>query len=166
METRKLCDHLLLLIVLALVIVGIVMVYSSSSVSAATRFGSGTYFLKRQLCFAALGFFLMFLVMNVRYQVLKRFSYPILLGSLFLLIFVLIPGIGSTVGGSTRWFRMGPLSFQPSEFAKLALIIFLAYSLSKKENKIKSFSIGFLPHLLVSLIMFVLVLLQKDLPLP
>ncbi len=162
METRKLSDRLLLLIVLIFVIVGIVMVYSSSSVSAASKFGSDTYFLKRQLCFAVIGFILMFLAMNIRYQVLQRFAYPILIGNLLLLILILIPGVGTTIGGATRWFRLGPLSFQPSELAKLALIIFLAYSLTKKENKIKSFSIGFLPHVIITLTMCGLVLFQPD----
>jgi len=138
------------------------IVYSSSSISATNRFGDSTYFLKRQLCFATIGFLLMLLVMKIRYQILTRLVYPILITSLLLLIFVLIPGIGTTIGGSMRWFRFGPLSFQPSEFAKLALIIFLAYSLSNKEKKIKSFSIGFLPHLIVTLFMFALVILQPD----
>ncbi len=162
MEKSKFYDHALPLIVLTFVIIGIVMVYSSSSISATNRFGDSTYFLKRQLCFAVIGFLCMLLAMKIKYQVLKRLVYPILITSLLLLILVLIPGIGTTIGGSMRWFRIGPLSFQPSEFAKLALIIFLAYSLSNKEKKIKSFSIGFLPHLLVTLFMFVLVLLQPD----
>ena len=162
MEKRKFYDHVLPLIVLTFVIVGIVMVYSSSSISATNRFGDSTYFLKRQLCFAAIGFLLMLLAMKIRYQILTRLVYPILITSFLLLIFVLIPGIGTTIGGSMRWFRFGPFSFQPSEFAKLALIIFLAYSLSNKEKKIKSFSIGFLPHLIVTLFMFTLVLLQPD----
>ena len=162
METRKFYDHLIPAIVLIFVIIGIVMIYSSSSISATTRFGDSTYFLKRQLCFAVIGFLLMFLVMKIRYQLLNRLVYPILITSFLLLILVLIPGIGSTIGGSMRWFRIGPLSFQPSEFAKLALIIFLACSLSNQEKKIKSFSIGFLPHLIVTLFMSVLVLLQPD----
>lgn len=162
METRTFYDHLLLLIVVFLVGIGIVMVYSSSSISAATRFGDGNYFLKRQLCFALIGLLSMLLVMNIKYQALKRLVYPIFITSIFLLILVLIPGIGTTIGGSTRWFRIGLLSFQPSEFAKLALIIFLAYSLSKKGKKIKSFSIGFLPHLIVTLFISALVLLQPD----
>ncbi|MBW2552644.1 MAG: putative lipid II flippase FtsW [Deltaproteobacteria bacterium] len=162
MEKRKFHDHVLPLIVLTFVIIGIVMVYSSSSISASNRFGDSTYFLKRQLYFAAIGFLLMLLAMKIRYQILTRLVYPILITSLLLLIFVLIPGIGTTIGGSMRWFRFGPLSFQPSEFAKLALIIFLAYSLSNKEKKIKSFSIGFLPHMIVTLFMFALVLLQPD----
>ena len=162
METHKYYDQLLLLIVVILVGIGIVMVYSSSSISAATRFGDGIHFLKRQSCFALIGLLFMLLVMNIRYQALKRLVYPIIITSLLLLILVLIPGIGTSIGGSSRWFRIGPLSFQPSEFAKLALIIFLAYSLAKKEKKIKSFSIGFLPHLIVTIVMCGLVLLQPD----
>lgn len=162
METRKFYDHLLLLIVFILVGIGVVMVYSSSSIAAASRFGDGIHFLKRQACFALIGFLIMFLAMNIRYQVLKRLVYPIIITSLLLLILVLIPGIGSIIGGSSRWFRIGTLSFQPSELAKLTLIIFLAYSLSNKEKTIKSFSIGFLPHLIVTFLMFALVLLQPD----
>jgi len=162
MDTHKYYNQLLLLIVVILVGIGIVMVYSSSSISAATRFGDGTHFLKRQSCSALIGLLLMLLVMNIRYQALKRLVYPITITSLLLLILVLIPGIGTTIGGSSRWFRISPLSFQPSECAKLALIIFLAYSLAKKEKKIKSFSIGFLPHLIVTIVMCALVLLQPD----
>ncbi|MBW1855365.1 MAG: putative lipid II flippase FtsW [Deltaproteobacteria bacterium] len=161
-DSRKLHNRLLLLIVFALVGTGIVMVYSSSSISADTKFGDSIHFLKRQSCFALIGLLLMFFVMNIRYQVLQRLVYPIIIISFLLLTLVLIPGIGTTIGGSTRWFRIGPLSFQPSELAKLALVIFLAYSLSKKEKTIKSFSIGFLPHLIVTLVMSGLVLLQPD----
>ncbi len=161
-DSRKLHNRLLLLIVFALVGTGIVMVYSSSSISADTKFGDSIHFLKRQSCFALIGLLLMFFVMNIRYQVLQRLVYPIIIISFLLLTLVLIPGIGTTIGGSTRWFRIGPLSFQPSELAKLALVIFLAYSLSKKEKTIKTFSIGFLPHLIVTLVMSGLVLLQPD----
>ena len=161
-DSRKLHNRLLLLIVFVLVGTGIVMVYSSSSISADTKFGDSIHFLKRQSCFALIGLLLMFFVMNIRYQVLQRLVYPIIIISFLLLTLVLIPGIGTTIGGSTRWFRIGPLSFQPSELAKLALVIFLAYSLSKKEKTIKSFSIGFLPHLIVTLVMSGLVLLQPD----
>lgn len=161
-KSRTLHNRLLLLIVCTLVGIGIVMVYSSSSISADTKFGDSVHFLKRQSCFALIGLLLMFFVMNIRYQVLQRLVYPITIISFLLLTLVLIPGIGTTIGGSTRWFRIGPLSFQPSELVKLALIIFLAYSLSKKEKTIKSFSIGFLPHLIVTLAMSGLVLLQPD----
>jgi cell division protein FtsW len=162
MESRKVYDHLLLAIVCIFVIIGIIMVYSSSSIAAAANRGAGTYYLKKQLSFAALGFLLLFTAKNIRYQLLKRFVYIILGLSLLSLILVVIPGLGTTISGSTRWFRIGPLSFQPSEFAKLALVIFLAYSISGKGDKMKSFSVGFLPHLIVTLTMSTLVLAQPD----
>jgi cell division protein FtsW len=162
METRKVYDNLILLTVLTCVIIGIIMVYSSSSVSAAKNFGTGTYFLKRQICFAGIGFLLMFLAMRIKYQYLKHFVYYILIGSMLLLVLVLIPGVGTTIGGSTRWFRFGPISFQPSELTKLALVIFLSYSLSKKTDKIKTFAIGFLPHVIATILLVSLLLLQPD----
>ena len=162
MEPRSTYDRTVFVIVLTLIITGIVMVYSASSVSAAKSYGSATYFLKRQVCFAGIGFLAMLCAMKMRYQLLRRLVYYMLIASAVFLIAVLIPGIGATVGGSTRWFRFGTLSFQPSEFAKLALVIFLAYSLASKEKKIQSFSIGFLPHLIVTLGMAALVLMQPD----
>jgi cell division protein FtsW len=162
MESRKVYDRLLLAIVFTFVIIGIIMVYSSSSISAADRCGTDTYYLKKQIAFAAIGFLLLFIARNIRYQLLKRFVYLILGLSIVSLILVLIPGLGKTIGGATRWLRVGPVSFQPSEFAKLSLVIFLAYSLSAKEDKMKSFSVGFLPHLLLTLFMAGLVLAQPD----
>jgi len=162
MESRKVYDHLLLAIVCIFVIIGVIMVYSSSSIAAAANRGAGTYYLKKQLSFAALGFLLLFIAKNIRYQLLKRFVYIILGLSLLSLLLVVIPGIGTTISGSTRWFRIGSLSFQPSEFAKLALVIFLAYSIAGKGDKMKSFSVGFLPHLIVTLTMSALVLAQPD----
>lgn len=162
MESRKIYDHLLLAIVCTFVIIGIIMVYSSSSIAAAANRGTGTYYLKKQISFAALGFLLLFIAKNIRYQLLKRFVYIILAISILSLLLVVVPGLGTTISGSTRWFRLGYISFQPSEFAKLALVIFLAYSLSSKEDKMKSFSVGFLPHLIVTLTMSALVLTQPD----
>jgi cell division protein FtsW len=162
MESRKLYDRLLLAIVFTLVMTGIIMVYSSSSVSAADKCGAGTYYLKKQIAFAAIGFLMLFLARNMRYQLLHRFVYLILGLSVVSLILLWIPGLGKTIGGATRWLRVGPVSFQPSELAKLSLVIFLAYSLSRKEDKMQSFSIGFLPHLLVTLFIAMLVLPQPD----
>jgi cell division protein FtsW len=162
MESRKLYDRLLLSIVFTLVITGIIMVYSSSSISAADKCGTDTYYLKKQIVFAAVGFLMLLVARNIRYQLLKRFVYFILGLSMVSLVLLMIPGLGKTIGGATRWLRVGPVSFQPSEFAKLSLVIFLASSLSAKEDKMKSFSVGFLPHLLVTLCMAALVLTQPD----
>ncbi len=155
-------DYLLLMVTLALVGIGIVMVYSTSAILAGDRLGDPYYFLKRQAFFAGIGFILMIIMMFFPYAVLKRFAYPILIASILSLIAVLIPGIGVRAGGSIRWLKIASFSFQPSELSKLGLVIFLAYFLTKKEEKIRSFSFGFLPTLLLSGLVIGLVLKEPD----
>ena len=162
MRERARYDVSLPIITISLIGMGIVIVYSASAILAADRFGDGYYFLKKQALFAAFGLAMMLVMMNTPYILLRRLAYPILGVSLLLLILLLIPGIGYKVGGSTRWIRFGNLSFQPSEFAKLALIIFLAYFLEKKGDRMKTFSTGFLPVLIISGTMIYLVMLQPD----
>jgi cell division protein FtsW len=155
-------DTILLIVVLALVSFGIVMVYSTTAILAGDRFGDPYFFLKRQALYAAIGFLLMIAMMFVPHEMLRRFAYPILAVSILSLIAVLIPGIGHRAGGSMRWLRISSLSFQPSEFVKLGLIIFLSYFLTKKEEKIRSFSFGFLPTLVLSGLVIALVLKEPD----
>ena len=155
-------DYILLIVVLALVGIGIVMVYSTSAILAGDRFQDPYYFLKRQALYAGIGFVLMIVMMFFPYQVLNRFAYPLLILSILALIAVLIPGIGVRAGGSMRWLRVFTFTFQPSEFAKLGLVIFLAYFLAKKEEKIRSFSFGFLPTILISGLVIGLVLKEPD----
>src|SRR5512139_1962955 len=159
---RKRLDFILLIATLALVGIGVVMVYSTSAIIAGDRFGDPYYFLKRQALYAAIGFVLMILMMFFPYEVLKRFAYPLLILSILLLIAVLIPGIGYRAGGAMRWLKIQSFSFQPSEFAKLGLIIFLAYLLAKKEEKIRSFSFGFLPPVVLSGLVIALVMKEPD----
>ena len=109
-----------------------------------------------------IGFVLMIVMMFFPYETLKRFAYPILIVSILSLIAVLIPGIGHRAGGAMRWLKIQFFSFQPSEFAKLGLVIFLAYFLTKKEEKIRSFSFGFLPTVLLSGLVIALVLKEPD----
>jgi cell division protein FtsW len=155
-------DFILLFVALALVSIGIVMVYSTSAILAGDRFGDPYYFLKRQVLYAAVGFVLMILMMFFPYEILKRFAYPLLILSILFLIAVLIPGIGYRAGGSMRWLKLQTFSFQPSEFSKLGLVIFLAYFLTKKEEKIRSFSFGFLPTILFSGIVIALLMREPD----
>lgn len=162
MKTRGKFDFILLIVALALVGIGIVMVYSTSAIIAGDRFGDPYHFLKRQVLYAGTGFLLMILMMFFPYETLRRLAYPIFILSVLLLIAVLIPGIGHRAGGSMRWLKVGGFSFQPSEFAKLGLIIFLAYFLTKKEEKIRSFSFGFLPTMLLSGLVIGLVLKEPD----
>ena len=162
MKGKRGLDIILLFAVLALVGIGIVMVYSTSAIIAGDRFGDPYYFLKRQALYAAVGFVLMIVMMFLPYEILKRFAYPILVSSVLLLIAVLIPGIGHRTGGAMRWLKIQSFSFQPSEFAKLGLVIFLAYLLTKKEEKIRSFSFGFLPPVLLSGLVIALVMKEPD----
>ncbi|MDY7033472.1 MAG: putative lipid II flippase FtsW [Thermodesulfobacteriota bacterium] len=155
-------DNTLLICGLLLVSTGIVMVYSSSAIVAQEKFQNEYYFLKKQILFALVGILMMVIVSKVDHRVYKKIPYLFLGMSFVSLIAVLLPGIGITAGGSTRWLSLGMISIQPSEFAKLALIIYLAYSLAKKDQTIKKFSVGVLPHLIISGIMLALIIIEPD----
>jgi cell division protein FtsW len=92
---------------------------------------------------------------------LKRHAYKLLVAAIAMLAGVLV--VGSSINSAKRWFSLGPISFQPVEIAKLALITYLAYSLSKKRDRVKTFTVGFVPHLVVCAVMMVLLLKQPDL---
>ncbi len=142
-------DIQLLFPVLFLVGIGIVMVYSASSAVALQKFGSDYLFLKKQAIFALVGIIGLVICRNFPYRWYRPLTYPLLVLALLLLIAIQLTDFGYSAGGSSRWLRLGPLSFQPSEFARFAMVVFLAYSLEKKAEKLKVFSIGFLPHIFV-----------------
>jgi cell division protein FtsW len=156
-------DLVIMLMAIALTCFGVVMVYSASSVMAAKRFHDGFFFLKRQGLFALLGFGVMLLVMRVDYHTWKRAAVPGLLLCLVLLCLVLIPGIGGKAGGSSRWIKLPGFNLQPSEMAKLALIMYMAYSLEKKQDKVKSLTAGFIPYMIVLMFLIGFLVLQPDL---
>jgi cell division protein FtsW len=154
-------DPLLLGIVLALIAFGVVMVFSASSVLASQRFEDGHYFLVRQAIFASLAIPLMLVVARIDYHVIRPLTYPILLGSALLLVYVAL-GFGHSAGGAARWITVGPVHVQPAEMAKVSMILWLAYSLSKKQESIRTFKIGILPHLVVMAVLALLCLRQPD----
>jgi len=139
---------------------GIVMVYSASAILAGEKFNDSLYFLKKQVLFGAGGVLLMVIAMNLNYHVWQKLAYPILGLSFVLLVLVLT--VGTRAGGSTRWLQIGSMSFQPSEFSKLALVIFLSYFLAKKGERIRAFRFGFLPTILIAGAMIFLVIQQPD----
>lgn len=155
-------DVHLMFSVLFLVGIGIVMVYSASSALAYKKFGSDMYFLKKQAFFALIGILILVLCRHIPYKVYRYLTYPLLLLAICFLIAVHISGFTYTAGGATRWMRIGGFTFQPSEFARFALIIYLAYSLSKKMTDIKDFYIGFLPHVIVLTVFTLLIFIQPD----
>jgi len=163
MELRKGFDTTILLLAVVLTCFGIVMVYSSSSIMAEKRYADGFFFLKRQGIFAIAGFLVLAVSMHVDYHVLRKLAVPFLLFCIGLLTLVLIPGVGNHAGGAARWIKLGPVSIQPAEVAKLGLVIYMAHSLSKKKERVKNFANGFIPYMVVLAFLLALLLLQPDL---
>lgn len=136
-------DKQLFFVVLILVVVGIIMVFNASVVDATRTFGDGFFYAKRQLIWAAIGFAGLFFFSKINYKVLQRFALFIFGASILLLVAVLIPGVGVSALGAVRWIEVGPIVIQPSEFAKFALVIWLASVFSKTRSIIPFlFSIG------------------------
>ncbi|HET8733003.1 MAG TPA: FtsW/RodA/SpoVE family cell cycle protein, partial [Anaeromyxobacteraceae bacterium] len=154
-------DPLLLLALAFLVAIGAVMVYSASAVEAGRKLGDEFHYLKRQLVAAALGASLLVLALRKGHRWAARLAYPLLAATLGALVLVKL--IGKTAGGAQRWIPLGPVNLQPAELAKVALVLYLAHSLARKQGKVRLFSIGLLPHLLVTVAMMGLCLWQKDL---
>ena len=150
-------------ITVVLICIGIVMIYSASNIYAWERYQDGSFFLKRHITFVCIGALLMFLVMSFDYRKFRTYTKPLLLISFLLLILVLIPGIGREVAGARRWFRFKFISFQPSELANLAVIIYTADFIARKGNIITTFWRGFLPPMLVLGMTVLFILAQPDL---
>jgi cell division protein FtsW len=144
-----------------LIAFGVVMVYSASAVYANNMFGDGYHFLLRQTIFAAAAFVVLIVSTRVNISLLRRSTYPVLLIAVVLMVAVAL-GLGRNAGGATRWLAVGPVNVQPAELAKLAMIMWLAHSLAKKSNRVRTFSIGFLPHVLVAGLLMLLCLAQPD----
>jgi cell division protein FtsW len=155
-------DVRLLLPALFLVGIGIVMVYSASSALAVKKFGTEYYFLKKQLFFALLGIVSLIICSRFPYRFFRSLTYPLLILALVSLAAILVTGLGYSAGGAKRWFRVGSFSFQPSEFARFALIIYLAYSMNKKKEGLKDFYVGFLPHIMILCLFIALIIFQPD----
>jgi len=162
MEQRK-TDYLLLTAVILLIFTGTLMVYSASAINANEKYHDAYFFLKREVAFALISIGMLFTMMRIDYHKYWKMVYPLMALSVFLCILVAIPGIGVKAGGARRWLNLGGFTFQPSELVKLSLILFMAYSLAKKREKMEKFMVGVLPHLAVAGVLMGLILLQKDL---
>lgn len=155
-------DLWLLGAVLGLLALGLVMVFDASYFLGAERFGSPYALVGRQAVFMCMAAALAFVLSRMDPLLLRRFAYPALFATLFLLVLVLVPGIGQVRGGARRWISLGLFAFEPSELMKPVFVLYLAHSLSRKQQKIHSFLDGVLPHLLMLLVPIVLLLLQPD----
>jgi len=154
-------DPVLAGVAVTLLGLGVAMVFGASSIEATVTYKNPFYFLQRQALFAGAGLVVMLLLAHFDYRRLRRLTYPALFGVTALLLLSVV-GFGHTGGGAARWLRLGPIHVQPSEAAKLALILWLAHSLEKKQALVKSFSIGFLPHVAIAAGLMLLCLEQPD----
>ncbi|MCK9274909.1 MAG: putative lipid II flippase FtsW [Syntrophales bacterium] len=155
-------DIMLLFVTLILVSVGMVMIYSASFIIAQDRFGDEYHFLKKQILFGLAGLILMITLSNFPYHMWKKLAYPGILVSFILLFLLIIPGFGAKVGGATRWLKAGPVTFQVSEAVKIAVVIFMAYYMTKKADHVKEFfRIAFIPLSITSIVV-ALILMQPD----
>lgn len=159
----KQIDPILLFIVVALMGVGLVMVYSASSITSLAQMSDGLYYFKRQLLWVVIGLAAMLLTSGIPYHKLEKLSVPLLGVAIFLLILVLIPGVARDIGGAKRWIRFGSLGFQPSEFAKMCFVLYMAHSITARQKVIKSFMHGMLPDLIVTGIVFALIYKEPNL---
>lgn len=154
---------LILIIAFLLIAVGIIMVYDATAIKAYEHYGNSLYFLIRYGLFLTIGLIASLLILSFDKKFLQRYSKPVMFIALFLLGLVLMPKVGTEAGGARRWLSYGILNFQPSEFAKLALVLYLASYLSRKGFEIKNFMYGLLPVLMVTFLTVVLILLEPDL---
>jgi len=163
MELRTGHDRTILMLAVALTCFGVVMVYSSSSIMAAKKYADGFFFLKRQGFYALIGLSLLAGLMQFDYHRLRKLAVPLLFFCGLLLLLVFVPGLGNRAGGASRWIRLPGFSLQPSELAKIALVIFMAHSLARKGEKIKQLKVGFAPYMVLLLVLLGIVMAQRDL---
>ena len=161
LKPLKKIDVSFLITVLALLSYGLIMVFSASSASAHYEYNDALYFVKRQLAWAVIGIVIMLTVSRIPYKTVYKYALHLMVASVILLI--LVPLIGIEVKGAKRWLGFGSFSFQPSEIAKFAIIIFLARSLSVNTDALQTFTKGFLPYVFIVGSLAVLVFIEPHL---
>lgn len=159
---EKKVDIILVILVVCIAIFGIIMIYSASSIWAEYKFHDAFKFVKAQTVFFFIGLILMYFLSKIDYHIYKKKGNLILGICFFLLLLVLIPGIGTIRNGSRSWFGIGGFGVQPSEFAKIGLIIYVAKYLSNHRKEMRDIKKGVLPILLVIGVFFLLIMLEPD----
>jgi cell division protein FtsW len=145
-----------------LIVVGLIFIYSSSSVFALEKYGNAAYFLNKQLIYLGLGIVGFCVLRLIPVDWLKRRASYLFLGTIVLTALTLVPFFALRVHGSNRWLSFAGFAFQPSEFLKLTLFIYLGLIFSRKQNRLKSFTATYLPCLMVLGGVSLLLLLQPD----
>ncbi len=163
MDALRRATKIILMTTSILIAIGIVMIYSSSSIYALDRMGDSAYFLKRQLLYLIMGGALGYTCFKQDLNHLRPYSKKILIGCVVLMVLVLIPHVGQSINGARRWFKVLGFSFQPSEFLKLALIFYMADFLDRKRDSLADLRHTVMPALVVLGLCAGLVFLQPDL---
>lgn len=154
-------DRVLFVILLALMFLGIVFVFSASYYAAINFDVNPYYFSIRQIVWAVVSLAAMLFFMSYDYANLKKFVKPLVLVTIALLVAVFVPGLGKSSGGARRWLDLRISDFNPSELAKLTVIVYLSYILTKKQGKLADFTFGLLPPLLLVTSIFFVILMQS-----
>ncbi len=152
----------IILVVAALNLVGLVMILSASSVLSIRGHGSAWYFVVKQAVWATLGVVALLAAIRVDHRRLRPLAKPAMLVTVLLLVLVLVPGVGTNVSGSTRWLSLGPLNLQPSELVKLALGLFCADLLARRQRRLSDWRVGLLPVAAATGLLVTLVMAQPD----
>jgi len=152
----------IMVITFILTTVGILTVYSASSLRAVDLFNSHQFYLRKQLIFALLSSLVTYIILRIPLSFFSKNTLWLLVFSILGLSLVFVPGFSRKIGGATRWLKFGGWTFQPSEFAKLALLFFLAKSLSRNSSNISGFNLSLLSNLFVVGIFAMLLMLQPD----
>lgn len=162
-KVQKPFDVYLFFTTFLLVLIGIMMIFSSSAILAKENFGDTYYFLKRELLYFLAGLCVLFVTRKIPYHLYGKAIYPILAATFVLMTLCFVPAFGHVAGGASRWIQIGSLTVQPSEWTKIAVIMFTAYLIAKKGERIREFAKGYLPLVLVAGVYILLILAQKDL---
>jgi cell division protein FtsW len=162
-KKRNAPDFIIFFAAVTLLAIGVIMVFSASSATAAGTRGDAYYYLKRQAMWSSLGLLGMIVFMKIDYRIWRRTGKLLLFLTIILLLLVLIPTVGKVGLGARRWLSFGPINIQPSEIAKLSLVIYMAGYLAHKGEGIRRFWDGLLPALALMASIFLMILRQPDL---
>lgn len=162
-KKNKKVDPIILGVVLILLVFGLVMISSAGIAVSKDRFGDEYHLFRRQLFFGVIpGLIALFIVQKIHYSLWRKMAVPVFALAVLLLILIFIPGFGVKLQGASRWLSLGPIQFQPTEFMKLAIILYLATWIESKGSKIMDYKEGFLPFIGILGIVGFLIIKQPD----
>lgn len=156
-------DWTLLIPVFSLIAIGVLMIFSTSPVVGYANYGDSFFFIKKHLVYVGIGIFALLMGYSVRTELYQKYVLVGFSWAVFLLLLTLIPGVGVTIGGASRWLSLKFINLQPVEFAKFMMVVFVATSLENKHMILNQFSKGILPILMALAVPLTLLLKQPDL---